>query len=181
LNSWKNYRFVGEQMIKNVANILTSFRILGSILLLFFPVFSKAFYSIYLLCGFSDMIDGTIARKTNSTSEFGAKMDTVADLVFVVVSLIKLLPIIHIPGWLWIWVSVIAIIKIWNIIWGYVSKKQFISPHTIMNKITGLLLFLLPLTLSFVELKYSSLVVCSIATFAAIQEGVYIVRGCESK
>jgi len=168
-------------MIKNVANIFTSFRILGSILLLFFPVFSKAFYSIYLLCGFSDMIDGTIARKTNSTSEFGAKMDTVADLVFVVVSLIKLLPIIHIPGWLWIWVSVIAIIKIWNIIWGYVSKKQFISPHTIMNKITGLLLFLLPLTLSFVELKYSSLVVCSIATFAAIQEGVYIVRGCESK
>ena len=78
-------------MIKNVANILTSFRILGSILLLFFPVFSEAFYSIYLLCGFSDMIDGTIARKTNSASELGAKMDTVADLVFVAVSLIKLL------------------------------------------------------------------------------------------
>ena len=168
-------------MIKNVANILTSFRILGSISLLFFPVFSAAFYSIYLLCGFSDMIDGTIARKTNSASEFGAKMDTVADLVFVAVSLIKLLSTIHIPGWLWIWVSVIAIIKIGNIIWGYVSKKQFISLHTIMNKITGLLLFLLPLTLSFVELKYSSLVVCSIATFSAIQEGLYIATNCENK
>ena len=168
-------------MIKNVANILTSFRILGSILLLFFPVFSAAFYSIYLLCGFSDMIDGTIARKTNSASEFGAKMDTVADLVFVAVSLIKLLSTIHIPGWLWIWVSVIAIIKIGNIIWGYVSKKQFISLHTIMNKVTGLSLFLLPLTLSFVEVKYSSIVVCSIATFAAIQEGVYIATNCESK
>jgi CDP-diacylglycerol--glycerol-3-phosphate 3-phosphatidyltransferase len=168
-------------MIKNVANILTSFRILGSILLLFFPVFSAAFYSIYLLCGFSDMIDGTIARKTNSASEFGAKMDTVADLVFVAVSLIKLLSTIHIPGWLWIWVSVIAIIKIGNIIWGYVSKKQFISLHTIMNKVTGLLLFLLPLTFSFVELKYSSLVVCSIATFSAIQEGFYIATNCENK
>ena len=78
-------------MIKNVANILTGFRILGSILLFFFPVFSEAFYGIYLLCGFSDMIDGTIARKTNSTSEFGSKLDTVADLVFVAVSLIKLL------------------------------------------------------------------------------------------
>ena len=139
------------------------------------------FYIIYILCGFSDMIDGTIARKTNSASEFGAKMDTVADLVFVAVSLIKLLSTIHIPGWLWIWGSVIAIIKIGNIIWGYVSKKQFISLHTIMNKVTGLLLFLLPLTLSFVELKYSSLVVCLIATFSAIQEGVYIVTGCESK
>ena len=168
-------------MIKNVANILTGFRILGSILLFFFPVFSEAFYSIYLLCGFSDMTDGTIARKTNSASEFGAKMDTVADIVFVTVSLIKLLTTIHIPGWLWIWGSVIAIIKIGNIIWGYVSKKQFIALHTIMNKITGFLLFLLPLTLSLVELKFSSLVVCSIATFAAIQEGVYILRACESK
>ena len=127
------------------------------------------------------MIDGTIARKTNSVSEFGAKLDTVADLLFVAVSMIKLLVTIHIPGWLWIWGSAIAIIKIGNIIWGYVSRKQFISLHTTMNRVTGLLLFLLPLTLSFMELKYSSLVVCSIATFAAIQEGVYILRGCESK
>ena len=168
-------------MTKHIANILTGYRILGSILLLFFPVFSEAFYSIYLLCGFSDMIDGTIARKTNSTSEFGAKMDTAADLVFVTVSLIKMLPIINIPQWLWIWTVIIAIIKIGNIIWGYVSKKQFISLHTIMNKVTGLSLFLLPLTLSFVEVKYSSIVVCSIATFAAIQEGVYIATNCESK
>ena len=168
-------------MIKNIANILTSFRILGSILLLFFPVFSEAFYSIYLLCGFSDMIDGTIARMTNSASEFGAKMDSVADLVFVAVSLIKLMSTIHIPVWLWIWVIVIAIIKIGNIIRVYISKKPFIFLHTIINKVTGLLLFLLPLTSSFVELKYSSLVVCSIATFSAIQEGIYIVTGYEGK
>ena len=168
-------------MIKNVANILTGFRILGSILLLFFPVLSVSFYSIYLLCGLSDMIDGTIAKKTNSASEFGAKLDTVADLVFVAVSLIKLLPIIHIPGWLWIWGSAIAIIKIGNIIWGYVSKKQFIALHTIMNKITGLLLFLLPITLSFLDVKYSFIPACSIATFAAIQEGVYIATNCKDK
>ena len=168
-------------MIKNVANILTSFRILGSILLLFFPAFSLGFYILYLFCGFSDMLDGTIARKTNSVSEFGSQLDTAADLIFAVVSLFKLLPAIHIPGWLWIWVGVIATIKISNIIRGYVSKNKLLSLHTIMNKVTGLLLFLLPLTLSFVELKYSSLVVCSIATFSAMQEGAYIVTGCESK
>ena len=168
-------------MIKHIANIVTGCRILGSVLLLFFPAFSVEFYIIYIICGFSDMIDGTIARKTNSTIEFGDKIDTVADLVFVTVSLIKMLPIINIPQWLWIWTVIIAIIKIGNIIWGYVSKKQFISLHTIMNKVTGLSLFLLPLTLSFVEVKYSSIVVCSIATFAAIQEGVYIATNCENK
>lgn len=161
-------------MKKHIANILTVSRIIGSILSLFFTVFSLEFYIIYLLCGFSDMIDGTIARKTNSTSEFGSKLDTVADIIFVAISLIKFLPTIHISGWLWMWCGIIAIIKIFNIIYGYISEKQFISLHTIMNKVTGFLLFLLPLTMSFVDLNYSLIVVCCFATFSAIQEGVYI-------
>ena len=168
-------------MTKHIANILTGCRILGSILLLFFPAFSLAFYITYLLCGFSDMIDGTIARKTNSISKFGSQLDTIADFVFVLVSLYKLLPAIHIPGWLWIWGGVIAVIKISNIIWGYVSKKQFMSLHTIMNKATGLLLFLLPLTMSFMELKCTAIVVCSIATFSAIQEGFYVIMDSECR
>ena len=168
-------------MARYIANILTIFRILGSVLLLFFPAFSSAFCITYLFCGFSDMMDGAIARKTNSTSEWGAKMDTAADFVFVTVSLIKLLPTMPIPGWLWIWGGVITLIKIGNILWGYVSKKRFVALHTPMNKITGLVLFLLPLTLSFVELKYSSIVVCSIAMLSAIQETVYIATGCESE
>ena len=167
-------------MAKHIANILTGCRILGSILLLFFPAFTLEFYITYLLCGFSDMIDGTIARKTNSISKFGDKFDTVADLVFVIVSLIKLLPIIHIPFWLWVWGGAIGIIKISSIVYEYVLNKQFISLHTIMNKATGLLLFLFPLTLSFIELKYSSMAVCSIATLSAIQEGFYIVTDYES-
>ena len=166
-------------MAKHIANILTACRIIGSILLLFFPAFSVAFYIIYIFCGFSDMIDGTIARKTNSISKFGSQLDTFADLIFVVVSLFKFLPAIHIPQWLLIWCGVIATIKIANIIRGYVSKKQFISLHTFMNKATGLLLFILPLTISFVDLKYTAIVVCSIATFSAFQEGVYVTADSE--
>ena len=164
----------GEQMTKHIANILTGCRILGSILLLFFPAFSVAFYILYLFCGFSDMADGTIARKTNSTSKFGSQLDTIADLLFVVASMIRSLPAIHIPQWLWIWGGAIAVIKISNIIWGYVSKKQFISLHTTMNKVTGLLLFLLPLIIPFGELNHIAMAVCSIATLSAIQEGFYI-------
>ena len=175
------FDFTGKQMTKHIANILTGCRIWGSILLLFFPTFSLAFSITYLLCGFSDMIDGTIARKTNSTSKFGSQLDTIADLVFVVVCLIKLLPELCIPGWLWIWSGVIAVIKTGNILLGYVTKKQFLSLHTIMNKVTGLLLFLLPLTISFVELKYTAIIVCSIATLAAVQEGVSVITERESK
>ena len=164
-----------KQMTKHLANILTGCRIPGSILLLFFPAFSVTFYVLYLLCGLSDMIDGTIARKTNSVSRFGSQLDTAADLVFTAASLFKLLPAIQLPLWLWIWGGVIGIIKIGNIIWRYVTVKQFLALHTLMNKATGLLLFLLPLTISFVKPEYMAVVVCAAATFSAIQEGFYVI------
>ena len=168
-------------MTRHIANILTACRILGSILLLFFPAFSVAFYIIYLFCGFSDMIDGTVARKTNSANSFGSRLDTAADLIFAVISLIKLLPALQVPQWVWIWGGIIAIIKISNIILGYISTKKFVSLHTVMNKAAGLLLFLFPLTISFVELKYTATVVCSAATFSAIQEGVYVIADSKRK
>ncbi len=162
-----------------MANIITSCRIVCSILMLFFPTFSTWFYIMYLMCGLTDMVDGTIARKTNTASEFGARLDTIADFIFVVSALVKLLPVLHIPMWLWIWILVIAIIKVINVLIGLICNKRVIVEHTIMNKITGLVLFLLPLTLFFVELKYGAIVVCSIATFSAIQEGYYIKKGRE--
>ena len=162
-------------MTKRIANILTSCRILSSVLLLFFPAFSLGFYIIYFFCGFSDMLDGTIARKTNTVSSFGSKLDTAADFVFMAVCVVKLLPKMNIPVWLWIWIAVIAIVKFTNIIWGFIRRKKLVDYHTFLNKTTGLLLFFLPLTLQFIVPIYSFAVVCTIATIAAIQEG-YLYR-----
>ena len=164
-------------MKKNIANIITGVRILGSMLLVFVPVFSVPFYAVYLICGLSDMVDGTIARKTNGTSAFGAGLDSIADFLFAAVSLAKLLPYIPVPEWLWIWIAVIALIKAVNIGLGFIQNKRLVSVHSVMNKVTGLLLFLFPLTLGLVELKYSAVVVCSIATVSAIQEGYFIGTG----
>ena len=58
-----------------------------------------------------------------------------------------------------------------------IVAKQFVSVHTAANKITGLLMFVLPLTMAVVELRYSALVVCVAATFAAIQERYFIRTG----
>ena len=163
--------------LKNhLANILTGFRILGSMLLLFIPVFSAAFYSVYLLCGFTDIIDGTVARMTGSAGRFGEKLDTAADIVFAAAALIRFLPNLPIPLWLWIWGGGIAVIRIGNILLGYVFRKQFTACHTILNKVTGLALFLLPMTGAAADFRYGSMAVCAVATAAAIQEGIYIVK-----
>ena len=158
-----------------MANIITGCRILCSILLLFVPAFSSTFYILYLVAGFTDMVNGPIARKTNTANEFGSRLDTVADIVFVAACMIKLLPVLTIPTWLCVWIGVIAIIKVFNIILGYIVQKKLVAKHTVMNKVTGAVLFILPLTLSVVDLKYSGGFICTIAILAAIQEG-YLIR-----
>ena len=160
-----------------MANIITGARIVCSIALMFFPAFSPVFYILYIVAGVSDMVDGAVARKTGTVSDLGSKLDTAADLIMVAACLIKLIPVLDIPTWLLIWIIVIALIKVINIISGYVMRKEFVVLHTLMNKVTGAALFLLPLTLSVIDLKYSGIFVCALATFAAIWEGHLIRTG----
>ena len=160
-----------------MANLITILRILASAALLFCPALSPAFFAVYIFAGITDALDGFVARRTGTASDLGAKLDTVADLVLAAVCLCKLLPILDLPGWLYGWIAFIALIKVVNIVSGYVVKKGFVSLHTPMNKATGVLLFLLPLTLSCIELKYTAIPLCAVATFAAVQEGHFIRTG----
>ena len=157
-----------------MANVITVIRIICSFALLFCSALSLPFYVLYIIAGFSDMIDGAAARRTGTVSEFGSKLDTVADFILVAVCLIKLLPVLDIEAWTLVWIGIIAIIKTINIVSGIIVQKKFVAVHSVMNKLTGVLLFVLPLTVEIIDFRYSAAVVCAVATFAAIQEGHYI-------
>ena len=105
-----------------MANIITGIRIVFSAFLLFCPAFSPEFFILYIAAGASDMIDGAVARKTGTVSGFGSRLDTIADIVFVAVCLIKLLPVLDVPAWLYAWIAIIASIKLVNIAAGYFSQ-----------------------------------------------------------
>ena len=157
-----------------MANLITCFRILASAALLFCQPLSPAFYVLYIVAGISDMVDGPVVRRTGTAGDFGAKLDTAADFLFMAVCLYKLLPVLNVPLWLWAWIALIALIKAVNVISGFMVQKRFVTLHTTMNKAAGALLFLLPLTVPYVGLKYTSVVVCVVATFAAVQEGHFV-------
>lgn len=162
-----------------MANLITSCRILLSLLLLFFPALSPGFYGLYLAAGLSDMLDGFVARRTNSASPLGAKLDSMADVVFLSVCLIKLLPVLALPVWLWGWVGLIALLRLVNVVSGFVRRKKLVLLHTRANKLTGALLFLLPLSLGFLNIAYTAVPLCALASFAAIQAGHFIRTGRE--
>ena len=157
------------------ANAITGFRIIISLLMLRFEVFSPEFYACYLAAGVSDMIDGSVARRLGTSSKLGEKLDTAADFVFVAAALYKLLPAIGISKAILIWVGFIALIKLINLVSGFAVQKQFAAVHSPANKLTGVVLFCLPLTISVIDIKCSAVFACAVATFAAIQEG-HIIR-----
>ena len=161
--------------MKHIPNIITALRFLGALCLLFCNPAGAAFWVIYGLCGISDMMDGYLARKLRAESKTGAVLDSIADICFVACCGIRLLPVLQIPTWLWIWTGGILVIKLVNQVSALIVRKRFCFPHTKANKQTGLLLFLSVPTAfwSVVPLAF----VAGAATFAAVQEGHFIRTG----
>ena len=152
--------------MKHLPNIITALRIVGSIGLLFCNVAGWQFWTLYVFCGISDMVDGWLARRLHAESKTGSVLDSIADLSFMACCAIQLLPILSIPSWLWICAGIIVIIKIVNQIIALTRIKQLCLPHNIANKLTGFLLFLSVPTISWRIIPIA--IVAIIATFAAI-------------
>ena len=158
--------------MKRLPNVISVLRIAGSISLLFCDVKGWPFWSLYVLCGLSDILDGWLARRLHAETEAGAILDSVSDIVFVACCAIRLLPVLEIPVWLCIWAGIIVTIKIINQISALIVCKRVCFPHTVANKLTGFLLFLTVPTVFCSVIPVS--IVAAIATFAAVQEGHYI-------
>ena len=163
-------------------NIITSIRVVCAVGLIVCPPFSTWFYALYLLGGISDVLDGFLARRLKKETKFGAKFDTVADMVFAVVVILKVVLTIDIPVWLIVWIGGIAVIKCFNIVLGFVLHKRFVAEHTVLNKLCGVLLFLIPLGIGWLPrlpVVVMIFLTCAVATVAAVQEGQYIRKGKE--
>ena len=162
--------------MKQLPNNITLLRIAGSLGLLLCEVTSVAYWIIYGLCGISDIADGWLARKLKCVTKKGALLDSVADICFVACCALKLLPILDLPQWLWLWAGLIVLIKVMNQISAIVRHGHCCFPHTMASKASGFLLFIaLPMTVwSIIPIA----IVATVATFAAIHEGHYIRTMC---
>lgn len=156
----------------NIPNCITLSRIIGAILLFFVKPFSLAFYVIYTICGITDAIDGFVARLTKKSSEFGAKLDSVSDIVFYFALLLKIFPFLLENLEMYIWYITIGaiVIRICSYITAVIKYKRFASLHTYGNKITGLLLFCVPYFFKWFNVIKVCVVVSTVACLASLEE-----------
>lgn len=159
--------------MKHIPNILTISRMIFVISMLFFYKNPWIFATLYAAAVLSDVLDGLIARRTQTQTPFGARLDSFADLLMygiIVMLFFYWMGDLLAPGVPLI--ATIAGVRIISILIAAVKFHTFVSLHTWGNKFTGILIFLAPIV--FIISKSISFFwfVSMIALLSAIEEGL---------
>ena len=158
----------------NLPNLLSASRIALCLPLLMVDAMTVPFWVLYVVAGVTDMLDGFLARRWGVESRFGARLDSVADFVFVLAVGYKLFPWLKLPAALWMMIGLIALVKIVNAVSSYVVNHKVAFLHTKANKLTGFLLFVGVMAIGqsfFIPVAWT--IACG-ALFAAVQESYFI-------
>lgn len=166
-------------MKRNIANIITFLRIPLAILMFMSTPFSISFWCFYLCAGFTDIIDGTVARKMHQESFLGAKLDSLSDLVFGSALTAFIIMNIKLPVELWFCILAIALIRFISYGIGFYKFHTFSALHTYANKITGALIFISPILFYILGTIYTCIFMCIMSVISAVEELVIIVRDKE--
>ena len=161
-----------------MANVITLIRIILAISLLFIRKYSPAFLIVYTICGFTDILDGYIARKTKTESNFGAKLDTTSDLLFFIIMFIIMFDILLKDIICIIFIIIILIVRILSIITVLKKHNKFAILHTYTNKLTGLLLFFIPY---FIYLNCANILMYIIGVIALLSSIEELIINIKSK
>ena len=161
--------------MKRIPDLLSMSRIVLCLPLLMVDAMTVPFWTLYVTAGTTDMLDGFLARRWDVESKFGARLDSLADFVFVIDVGYKLFPWLKLSDELWMMIGLIALVKTVNAISSYVVKHRIEFLHTKANKLTGFLLFIGMMTVGHSYFIPVAWVIACIALFAAIQEG-HIIR-----
>ncbi len=129
------------------------------------------FLVMYSLCWFTDLIDGPIARRTKTASDFGSKLDDLGDYTTIVITVIiftiwlKNQMLTFVP-----FLVAIAVIRISNIVITNRKYGKTYIIHTYLNKFTALTVYITPVIYLLFDNTVMLYAVMTVAILASIEE-----------
>lgn len=164
--------------MKHLPNLITLSRLVSALLLMPIRAFSQAFFIVYTYCGVSDVLDGALARRLHCNDEFGARFDSIADIVFYAVTAFKILPLLcsKLTPSIWYIITATVIIRIISYTAAAIKYRRFASLHTYMNKLTGFLVFTVPYIIFLPFAKTACMIISVVAVLAATEELIIHIR-----
>lgn len=143
-------------ILKHIPNALTLFRlglIVPFLIYLYHHEYSEAFYT-FVIAGFTDGLDGWLARFFHWQSTFGSFVDPMADKLLVASSFISLALIGSLPWWLVILVFLRDLcISIGVLVWYWCIQRKLDFEPTLLSKFNTTFQLTL-VTLCLFELAY---------------------------
>ena len=171
-SKYQNHRkSYNDQNILNFANAITLSRIVLSFSLLFIEKYSQLFFTVYFICGFTDILDGYVARKTKTESKFWARLDSISDFLFFIIMFVIMLEVFFEYIILIVIISLVRMLSLIIVI----KKYEFTFLHTYSNKFTGLILFLSPFFMNLVGVNKTMNTIGGIALYSAIEELIIVI------
>lgn len=165
--------------MKHIPNSISILRLALSCILFFVMDNVTLLFTLYILCGISDVADGYIARRMKAETNLGAKLDSIADVAlyaFIVFMLISWTNMLSDKIVLYT-LALIIIIKSANLFITRIKFKQWNILHTLGNKSIGLIVYL-SMPIFYFQPDFSpsiSLTICILAIIAALEESLILI------
>lgn len=170
--------------MKNIPNIISLFRLFSTPFIIWFILNNKMLTALilFIIAGISDVLDGFIARATNSHSFLGAYIDPIADKVLIT-SIYLLLGYKNlIPQWLIFPIIFRDIMIISGIAFSSIYKKRslkikplFISKINTLLQIMLVIQILMFKALDITHINYTK-VLSIIVLFTTITSGICYIK-----
>lgn len=163
--------------MKRLVNLITVSRMLISLVLPFILEYKVAFLALLLLCGATDVLDGYLARRWNCTSVFGARLDSIADmLLFLIITYSYLLIIGESLSRFYSFLAIVIFLRVCNLVIGFCQHGSFLMLHTIANKVTGLCIFMLLPIYLFINWEGFVFIILITASLSSLEEMMILLQ-----
>ena len=125
---------------------------------------------LYITAILTDVIDGPIARYTNSVSKFGSSLDGTADLIFAAVAIFIFVPYLDWHPILVVWIPILLGMRLSAVAILAIRLREYYTSHLITGRLTALSAALVPVIYFFVRDTTFVFGIAVFATFAFIED-----------
>lgn len=123
--------------MKRLVNAITCTRFVFALILVLAAPGSAWFWAAYGLGAVSDVLDGLLARRFGVQSDGGARLDSAADIAFLLALTAALLRARQLVCWLLYAAGAVLLIRSVTYAAGFYKFRTFVSLYTILNRAAG--------------------------------------------
>lgn len=163
--------------MNRVADTIIHIVIIFAVGMIFVPTLSPLFICFYTMSVLYLVIERLFVKTLNLETEERIKMHGVAEFIFTIIMLVKLLKfvLVYIPEEDFAIIIAVGFLKT---IAGFIGIAKFhhrVIIRTILQKIMGAVLYVFPYILMLLHVRIACILLCVIAGFSAVEEIICVI------